>query len=339
MEFAIKLSILLDLRQCYTKWQNSNSMSRVMKTTVVICTRNRKELVEQLLDCLTHQTMLPNQLIVVENTTEAQYLSKSLLEKYFEGKGVSIVYVACQSINIAASRNLSLKHIRGDIAFFIDDDVLFSKNTIQSIVEVFRANKKTNCCCCKFYTKEKSIFAKFACQFFNSASHGKKSGAVLFSPFAFIVFRSSSIRDMHLRETYSTGEDVYFMAQFAAKGQSCVLVPRIKIYHNFLRGKFINFVNRFWQYHKNDLQRYFCEGEFSEEINLFLPRRRLEYFFLPFTLLGRLLSATRHYRKKYDLSSEYMLPIFAYHFIFILTLLFSRHGVLTLKRDFFSRFN
>ena len=92
------------------------------KVSVVVCTLNREKELENFLRTFRNQTFKDYELIIVSNKSLKISKVKIILQK---GKG------------LPNARNHALKHLKGDIIIFFDDDVLLEKNYLEEVVKIF----------------------------------------------------------------------------------------------------------------------------------------------------------------------------------------------------------
>lgn len=114
------------------------------EVSVVIPTRNRSEELERLLLSILGQTILPKEIIVVDDSDNL--MTKQLIydfSKFFVRKKVRIRYFrrkqnkVQKNVSISAARNFGAKKAHGDIVAFFDDDVILEKNYLIEVLNVF----------------------------------------------------------------------------------------------------------------------------------------------------------------------------------------------------------
>jgi len=108
--------------------------------SIVIPTRNRKEDLNRLLSSIAHQTLLPKEIIVVDDSDDSE--TRILVEYQkadFQSKKVQLEYMRGDQKNrsISAARNIGAKNANGSIVCFLDDDVILDKNYVEEIASVF----------------------------------------------------------------------------------------------------------------------------------------------------------------------------------------------------------
>ena len=91
--------------------------------TVCICTFRRPTLLKRLLEKL--QTQITNDQFTFSITVcdnDAEQSAASVVSAARENSGIEIICCCEPRKNIALARNKALKHVRGDLVAFIDDD-------------------------------------------------------------------------------------------------------------------------------------------------------------------------------------------------------------------------
>lgn len=88
--------------------------------SVLICTYNRHELLNQALDALIERTTeKPDQIVIVNGGDER---ADRVVERYQGRYGIDLKLIKTVNKNLAASRNVGLPHCTGEIVAMTDDD-------------------------------------------------------------------------------------------------------------------------------------------------------------------------------------------------------------------------
>lgn len=109
--------------------------------SIVIPTRNRTYDLKRLLDSILVQTVLPKEIVIVDDSSDEQ--TKDLAEFVkgeFLTKGVVVKYLRGGEGGVAQKRNIGVYHSTSDICFFIDDDIILDKNYVEKILEIYEKN-------------------------------------------------------------------------------------------------------------------------------------------------------------------------------------------------------
>jgi len=114
----------------------SSSISTAMSMSVVICTRDRPESLRNCLCSVLRQNCLPIELIVVDDGRLAARHRESILSDC-RAAGVRFVYLHKEVPGLPASRNYAVRHARGDILQFLDDDVELDADFFRHIMRLY----------------------------------------------------------------------------------------------------------------------------------------------------------------------------------------------------------
>ncbi|MBI4721860.1 MAG: glycosyltransferase family 2 protein [Candidatus Stahlbacteria bacterium] len=110
-----------------------------MQLSVIIPTCNRAEDLSKTIDSLLNQTILPKEVIIVDNgDSDKTRLLVQNREKEFRAKSIDLKYVYQKEKSAGISRNVGIENSTGDIVLFFDDDVLLDINYIAEILRVYR---------------------------------------------------------------------------------------------------------------------------------------------------------------------------------------------------------
>ena len=110
-----------------------------MQISIVIPTYNRPKKLKETLGSILIQTILPIDVIVVDDSDT--YETKELIvecQYKFKYKDIFLLYIhkICPK-SAAISRNIGANKARGDIILFLDDDLILDKNYIKEILKVY----------------------------------------------------------------------------------------------------------------------------------------------------------------------------------------------------------
>ncbi|MHC4443364.1 MAG: glycosyltransferase family 2 protein [Planctomycetota bacterium] len=109
--------------------------------TVVICTSNRADLLLSCVQSVIGQTIRPMELIVVDDGfLDARV--KDAMQAGCQSAGISFHYLRKENPGLTQSRNLAVRHARGDIVQFLDDDVTLDPNFCRHILRLYAADKE-----------------------------------------------------------------------------------------------------------------------------------------------------------------------------------------------------
>ena len=108
-------------------------------STIIPTYKRNKDLIE-CLDSIITQTLLPNEVIVIDN--EKSVATDELINQQknnFEKHGIKLQYIPNSIENsLTVARNLAVKHAKGDFISFLDDDVVLFPDYYEEIIKVFK---------------------------------------------------------------------------------------------------------------------------------------------------------------------------------------------------------
>lgn len=108
--------------------------------SIAIPTLNRAEVIKTLLSSILKQTVLPKQVIVVDDSKnkKTEDLVNQVKED-FQQKKIEIKYVRGNSQGLAEARNIGAAYSNSDIHVSVDDDVVLDKDYIKEILKIYAA--------------------------------------------------------------------------------------------------------------------------------------------------------------------------------------------------------
>jgi len=256
-----------------------NYCYKKMKISVMIVTKNRPRLLETCLTSLVKQTLLPDEVVVIDGSGDK---SSGKVVNCFKND-LSIVYKKESRGGIARARNLALKTAKGELLVFIDDDGEAQKDWLQAIVRLFNQDKSIDVVmgrCINFY--EKNIFALVQQAYYDrwleeNIDSGNRLTTVksaYFGDFENIAFRSSFIKKYRCSLDLPFGgfsEDIELAFRMWSKGV-VVFNSDVLVKHKHQRT-FWGLIKRNWQKGYAD-QTIFL----TKKIDVFSHRNRSGFF-------------------------------------------------------------
>jgi glycosyltransferase involved in cell wall biosynthesis len=113
--------------------QNKNIQRRddSMFISVIIATKDRREDLKRLCKSLSNQTMLPDELLIVDSGDHVGLLSV---------EGINANHIFTDQKGLTVQRNIGIKNTNknADIIFFFDDDIVLEDDYIEIIVNIFK---------------------------------------------------------------------------------------------------------------------------------------------------------------------------------------------------------
>lgn len=109
--------------------------------SVVICTYKRQYLIYECLENILNNSLLPNQIIIVDQNYD--FLTYNKITNFFKNKGFKNYIIIRNLIQkgLTKSKNISLKKIKTKYVFFIDDDIILEKQYFFKNIKLIFTNK------------------------------------------------------------------------------------------------------------------------------------------------------------------------------------------------------
>jgi glycosyltransferase involved in cell wall biosynthesis len=117
----------------------------MMSASIVICTYNRGESLQETLENLDHGLIVPNtplEIIVVDNNSSDN--TRDLVNQHLRKARIETRYIFEKRQGKSYALNRGVNEAKGDIVCFTDDDVLVRRDWIINIMKVF---DETGCAC------------------------------------------------------------------------------------------------------------------------------------------------------------------------------------------------
>ncbi len=108
----------------------------VLKNSVVIVTKDRPENLRNLLQSLIQQTLMPDEVLVVDNNSSKSY--EPVFKEFRDRLPLKTVVEIIPGI--PAARNRGIHEAEGDIILFTDDDCVADKRWVEKMVKPFYKN-------------------------------------------------------------------------------------------------------------------------------------------------------------------------------------------------------
>lgn len=105
-----------------------------MKISVVIPTKNRVPDLKECLDTLVAQTRIPDEVIIVDNSTNDE--TKEYINQWKHPEILQCIYIRRERGGTSSLRNTGIDRSTGDIVFFLDDDVILHVDYVRIITEI-----------------------------------------------------------------------------------------------------------------------------------------------------------------------------------------------------------
>jgi GT2 family glycosyltransferase len=109
-----------------------------MKVSVVICTFQRPDDLCRLLDSVVQQTLLPSEIVIVDQSADDQ--TQRLSDEFARRRPPGIdrwIYIREHEKGLVRARNRGVSQANGDIVSFVDDDVVLFNDYLEVVCRYF----------------------------------------------------------------------------------------------------------------------------------------------------------------------------------------------------------
>jgi GT2 family glycosyltransferase len=112
-----------------------NKKDENISLSVIIPTYYRYKYLSDLLDMLSKQTFKKFEVIVPDQTPEADRPT-DFYKKFHKEINLEVIYI--KEPSLTRPRNIAVEYAKGEILLFLDDDIIIKKNFIESHVDVMK---------------------------------------------------------------------------------------------------------------------------------------------------------------------------------------------------------
>lgn len=108
-----------------------------MKITVLVCTRNRPEIIESCIKSILNNTYCDFEFLIVDQSTDKR--TEEIVKKYMNADK-RIKYLHMDGQGKTKALNLGVRNSSGDIIAQTDDDCIVAEDWLENIIETFQKN-------------------------------------------------------------------------------------------------------------------------------------------------------------------------------------------------------
>jgi len=197
---------------------NKTSLTDYVTLSVLIPTLGRAKYLFDVLKDLSHQTLIPHEVIIIEQ--DDNEIIKTELDFLFSKKWpFNIIHKLIPQTGACNARNIGLKLVSSDYVFLADDDIRFNENTIKSALN--------------FITEYSYIAITLSCLRKNDIE--KYKVPIQWPSFGSgcSIVKTNAIKDVFFDMAFEHGfgEDGDFGIQIRNKGVDVIYVPSIRLNH------------------------------------------------------------------------------------------------------------
>ncbi|MCL5256797.1 MAG: glycosyltransferase [Chloroflexi bacterium] len=176
--------------------------------SVAIATRDRPDTLPKTLDSLLALNYPNYEIIVVDNAPKTSATADLVREKY--GEQPRVRYVQEQRPGLSWARNCGLRHARGEIIAYTDDDVLVDPNWLVEFLRGFHAADNVGCVTGLTLPAELETPAQLFFEQFGGTNKGRGFGRLIFN---MTTHRMSHPLYPYLTTNFGTGANTAYLTE------------------------------------------------------------------------------------------------------------------------------
>lgn len=205
----------------------------MVPVSVLICTKDRWELLKKCLNAVLGNTVLPSEIVVCDSSFRP--IGRESLKAYLGGYKGKIKYIKSVGKNISHYRNVALDGATNDICMFVDDDVELDKRAVGEIYKSHKISQKKIVGGVGYPIDEASVVAQFH---FNTVllpmiNFRKQNFKVKFWPTMIFSFKKSEAEGLKFDPKLDATEDVGFCLDWRKAGGSVWVNSKVKGKHRY----------------------------------------------------------------------------------------------------------
>ena len=205
---------------------------RTLSFSLVVATVGRIAELDALLSSLLRQTLLPMEVIVVDQNLDDRL--SEVLAPYVDG--LNVKHIKAESKGVSRARNIGQRVAVGDVITFPDDDCIYPESLLESVAHMFCSRQNLDAISVRSTSSEGDL---------GVTRFWKDSRPVTrFNVFRTVVefglfFRRSALAEIEFNETLGVGaltpywsdEGADLAVRFIASGKQILYVPELVIFH------------------------------------------------------------------------------------------------------------
>lgn len=239
-----------------------------MDISVVICTYNRSESLRRTLEHIRLMEVPPGvrwELLVVDNNSKDA--TGAVVESFRREGGIDCTCLLEKNQGLSFARNNGIRHAKGGIVAFTDDDVLVDRHWIGNLLDAFESHRDAACIGGKILPRwEKPCPAwlkGILLEYLACCDHGDETmrmhkprlwGANL--SFRSSVFKKYGMFDTQLGHTGDKlygGEECQYLSRMLDSGECLMYCPKVLVHHCIPESRITKAYFRKWISDKGEL--------------------------------------------------------------------------------------
>lgn len=223
-------------------------MRRQFTCTLAIHSRNRRRSAFACLESIKNQTVLPDEILFIENVIENKHFSQEILNAFFNGK-IRCIYKTVQVNSKSVSRNLSLSLATSDIYISIDDDALFvDPSILKRVMHLHSRFRNVASFVGPVYPTGSSAYEIFSSVLYYPELVREQMKRITIYPATFFSIRKNILSKLNLKfNVTSHAEDIDFFWRLTRAGGQLMYNQGLRVYAEF-PDNLIRFIQKRYYY-------------------------------------------------------------------------------------------
>jgi glycosyltransferase involved in cell wall biosynthesis len=204
-----------------------------LKFSIIIPLYNRPQEIEELLECLCHQTYKNFEVWVIEDGSTLK--ADSIVESF--SKELDVHYLFKENTGQGLTRNVGFEHAKGDYFIIFDSDILLDKDYLQIVSDAIQA-EQIDCYGgpdkehSSFTPTQKAISYAMTSIFTTGGIRGGKQHVGKFTPRSFNMGLSRKVYEqLGGFAIPRMAEDLEYSIRIQKAGFKTALIPEAHVYH------------------------------------------------------------------------------------------------------------
>ncbi len=280
-------------------------MKKTSTCSVAIHSRNRLQSVLVCLESIKKQTVLPNELIFIENVIENTYFSYNKINAFFDNK-VHCVYRTVHVNSRAVSRNMSMEMSTGDIYISIDHDAYLANPYIfEYVIRLHSRYKDVAGFVGPVNPIGSSPYSLFSSVLYYPELIKGEMGDLRFYPSTFFSLKMEKINTYTLRfNTASNAEDIDFFWRLTNLGERLAYSSKLPVFAEFPENM-MNFLKKRYSYALNNADLFVTSDGDVDTVSWLFLNRKIKLILYPLFFVYHLLMGAHETIRNKRISYKY----------------------------------
>jgi len=209
--------------------------------SLIVCTIDRTNELEHLLQSLTHQTIKNFEVIIIDQNPSGTL--EGIIKSYLEILEINHIY---SKKGLSLARNKGIEHAQGNYICFPDDDCWYKPDTLKLALNLFNSNSKASLITGKTVDQnDNDSVSQFMIKQAEVNRHnyikGGNSASLFVKKEVFdTIGRFDERMGLGAETPFQSGEESDFILRALGKNLSILFYPQLTIHHNQISNAITN---------------------------------------------------------------------------------------------------